>query len=661
MGTRARWAAAVGVLILLGLAVFPASGTTPEGPGPTLNVTPSDDVANGQSVAVAGAAFFFETTVPVVGGTLQECSISSDGCGPVVDFTFDGTGSAFKASFTLANPLIVRETQFPCAVGDCYLQANAGGLSAQHHLTFGTTTSTSSTLPRGTTTTRAPIGTTLVPTTVMVTVTTRVPPTTTTAPTTTTSTVATTTTTRRPTTTSTARTTIPTSSTIAAPASTVPPATTLPPPMPPPPAGPAPSLVAVTPQRHPAGPPGSGLDVSGSGYACDTVYFFFDGTRVGSDSPDAAGNASRSGLSVPGDARSGRHRVTSSCEASGATVMQASFFQVLPVSVHRPAFVTALPLPADVSLAPSQLLVSAVIATGAILLIAFPYELFNSTMENNYDEIRGWFGLPPRDPAAVKVRQNRIAFVGLTVVTAVACGFLSPDFGLNLTSVALVGGMTVGLFVMAVVFSLPADFGIHRRTGEWGKLNFLPGSLIVSVVLVGLSRLLNFQPGYFYGALAGLAFFSALSKEEQGKMTAANWLFSLVVSVAAFFLRAPVSAAAQGAHPSLWIVALEACLALIFLWGVEGLAVAMLPMRFLDGRKVMGWSKVAWAGLFFLGLFATIHVLLAPGSGYVGRTGGHVTVAVMTLYAVFGAVSIGCWAYFRFRPQRWVRTVAARV
>jgi hypothetical protein len=31
---------------------------------------------------------------------------------------------------------------------------------------------------------------------------------------------------------------------------------------------------------------------------------------------------------------------------------------------------------------------------------------------------------------------------------------------------------------------------------------------------------------------------------------------------------------------------LEVSLALTFLWGIEGLAVAMLPMRFLDGRKV---------------------------------------------------------------------------
>jgi hypothetical protein len=168
------------------------------------------------------------------------------------------------------------------------------------------------------------------------------------------------------------------------------------------------------------------------------------------------------------------------------------------------------------------------------------------------------------------------------------------------------------------------------------------------------SRLLHFQPGYFYGALAGLAFRSALSEKDQGKMTAANWLFSLVVSVAAFFLRAPVASAAARTGASMWWIGLEACLVMIFLWGVEGLAVAMLPVRFLDGRKVFRWSRTAWALLFFLGVFATVHVLLQPGSGYVGKTSGAVTIGVMVLYTAFGVGSAAFWAYFRYRPQRWV-------
>jgi hypothetical protein len=154
-----------------------------------------------------------------------------------------------------------------------------------------------------------------------------------------------------------------------------------------------------------------------------------------------------------------------------------------------------------------------------------------------------------------------------------------------------------------------------------------------------------------YGALAGLAFRSSMSKDTQGRLTTANWLFALVVSVAAWFLRIPVAHAAAQPHAGTWWIGLEACLVLIFLWGVEGLAVAMLPMRFLDGREVIDWSRAAWAVLMFLGLFATVHVLLSPNSGYVGHTTGQVAIGVVILFAIFGAISVGLWAYFRYRPQ----------
>jgi hypothetical protein len=207
--------------------------------------------------------------------------------------------------------------------------------------------------------------------------------------------------------------------------------------------------------------------------------------------------------------------------------------------------------------------------------------------------------------------------------------------------------------IMSVGFSLPAAFSIHRRSGEWGRLNFLPGTVLISIVMVALSRLLHWQPGYMYGALAGLAFASALTREDEGRITASNWIFALVISAGSFFLRAPVATAAAKPGASVWWIGIEAALVLIFLWGIEGLAVAMLPMRFLDGRKVIDWNRVVWAVLMFLGLFSTVHILLTPSSGYVGHTTGQISVGVVVLFLIFGAISVGLWSYFRYRPERW--------
>ncbi|MDQ3896742.1 MAG: hypothetical protein M3326_05740 [Actinomycetota bacterium] len=650
---RRRWfAGAVGAVLVLALAVGgwqPASGTQPEGgsEGTFLTVDPSDDLPASAVVSLTGTGFVPDSSLADNAVRVAQCT-SFGSCGAETSFPL-ANRTTFTGTFTVTRTLRLSDTTVDCTQVECSVRAVSGPTFADHHLTFSTLPPTTTTLPpvvveTTTTTTRPTTATTTTPTTVPTTSTTRrattTPPTTVrrgaTVPPTTKATRPATSTTAAPTTTTT---------------STVPPSTTTT--LPPPPPGDRPPLVALTPKNEPSGPPGGGLRVAGAGYTCETVYFFFDGTRIGAASPDAAGRVSEGRLSVPGDSGTGRHRVTSSCERSGDAVVQTAFFQVLPASVHRPAFVTALPLPDQVSLDPGQLLLSAGIAVGVILLIAFPYELFNSTMEENYDEIRGWFGFRPRVVGEGRSLGRAVSFFVLTALSAVVCGFLSPDFGLNTTSLVLFVGMFVAMLVMAVVFSLPADIGIHRRFGEWGKLNFLPGSVLVSIVLVLLSRLLDFQPGYFYGALAGLAFRSALSDEVQGRMTAANWLFSLVVSVAAFFLRAPVSEAAAQPGASTWWIGVEACLAVIFLWGVEGLAVAMLPMRFLDGRKVFRWSRTAWSVLFFLGVFATVHVLLRPGSGYVGETSGTVTIAVMVLYATFGIASAAFWAYFRYRPARW--------
>lgn len=623
----------LGLLFLIGLAAgggMPAAGDTPEGAqGITLNVVPSDDLPHSSSVVVTGAGFFPDITVPT-DVSVRQCS-SLGACGAATMFTPAGNGT-FSGSVVAVRMLTLSDTTVDCAAVVCEMQAS-GTAFASHHLSFSRQAPTTITrTPAPTTTLRPAGGDTTVPAPTTTRDTRRQPGVS--IPPTTRVTVARTTTTATPATTTTAP---PTTTTTA----------------PPPPVD-GPSLVAVTPRNESSGPPGGGLQVRGSGYTCPTVYFFFDRTRVGSASTDGAGRVFKRGLSVPGDASRGPHQVTASCDPGGDTIEQASFFEILPVSVHRPAFVTSLPLPSQLSLDLGALLASAAIAIVVILLVAFPYELFNSALEENYDEVRGWFGLGPRGVPEVKTGSHTLGFLGLTAVTALATGFLSPDFGLNRTSVVLFLGICVALLVMAVLFSLPADIGIRRQFGEWGKLNFLPGSLIVTIVMVLACRIFEFQPGFFYGALAGLAFRSALSEKLQGKMTAANWTFSLAISVGAFFVRVPVSAAAAEPGSSIWWIAVEICLVLIFLWGIEGLAVGMLPMRFLDGRKVMRWSKPAWAVLFFLGVFATVHVLLRAGSGYVGSTNGTVRFSVMLLFVLFGLGSVAFWAYFRFRPQRWV-------
>ncbi len=408
-----------------------------------------------------------------------------------------------------------------------------------------------------------------------------------------------------------------------------------------------------------AGPPGAILRLNGEGYeGCDRVYAFFDGKRVATIDRTDSGAFEADGVSVPGDASAGRHQLRTSCASSGEPVKAETVFVVTDATVHRSALVTSLPSPNEIALNPKALATTAAIVLAVIALFAFPFELFNTTIEENYDEIRGWFRLPARAVTLAQHPRFRTAsFTGLTLAAAGVYGFLSPDFGTNLNSLVILVGTFVALVVMSVIFNVPAGISIYRRFGEKGTLNFLPGSLAISVLMVLGSRVMHFQPGYFYGAMAGLAFQAKLSREDQGRITAANWAFSFVISIAAWLLRTPVAELAAESGANVWWHGLEACLSLIFLWGLEGLAFAMLPMRFLDGRKVLNWSKPIWAVMFGLGLFAVVHVLFGPNSGYISSSASGERAAVVILFGVFGAVSVLLWAWFQFRPERWAPAI----
>ncbi len=637
--TATRVRVAIGGAVVALLAVLGAPGAGAQTSTQTLSPASLSfgPVTVGQSTG--SQTLTFTSTAPV---TLDTVSVS----GP-----FGRTGGSCAAG-SVVGP------RAPCTINVAFGPTVAGSQTGAVSVVYGGDNVRSGTLSGvavpPSTTTEPPTTSTEPPTTSTeppTTATTSAPRPTTTAGTTTTTAVGPTTTTVEPTTTSTVgETTTSTTTTRPSPAL----------------AGGV-TLDAIAAGGRRSGPPGIGITVTGAGYppsggragqlaaparaqsgpACPTVYFFLDGRRIGSTTPDAAGAIRKTGLSVPGDVDPGRHDVTSACRSGGDPALASSSFQVTEAAVHRSALATALPQVDQVDLGADQLLISALAVLGLLVMIAFPAELFNTTLEEHYDEVRGWFGLQPRPLGGGR---HHGALLGFFLLLSGPLWFaMQPSSSIDGATAVGALGLSLATGVVVLASDLPEVLHVRRRYRERATPIALPGSFVIAVACVLLSRAVHFQPGYFYGLLGGLALSRSLERDESGRLAARTVTFLLVLSIGSWLALQPVSAAAAENGKTLGTIMVENLLGGIFWVALDSLVIAMLPLRLLQGSKVVGWSRSAWALLYGVTLLAFVHILLRPSTGYVSNASGSPAGVVIGLFVAFAVFSFAFWGYFRFR------------
>jgi hypothetical protein len=187
----------------------------------------------------------------------------------------------------------------------------------------------------------------------------------------------------------------------------------------------------------------------------------------------------------------------------------------------------------------------------------------------------------------------------------------------------------------------------RHHVGHW-KLRALPSALLVAAACVLVSRLTDFQPGYLYGLIGGVVFTGRLNHVEEGHEVAVAAVGTLVVSIAAWLVWVPVQSAAAADPTSFGLALIENFLAALFLSGMVGLVISLVPLRFLPGERVAQWHWGAWAALFGVACLAVIEVMLQPQSRPT-----HESVApfwtTLGLFLGFGVASVLFWGYFKVR------------
>jgi hypothetical protein len=302
-------------------------------------------------------------------------------------------------------------------------------------------------------------------------------------------------------------------------------------------------------------------------------------------------------------------------------------------------------------------------------LVPFPGTLFNKTVEANYIEIMSWIaGLKRRwtsllDLFAIgplgagrrllgRLVTGRLGVLVFLGMSALVYSFLSPTFGFDTNSVALFLGLLVGLAFITAAFDLPLRI-YHGRTSQAhdrGVLRALWWTLLVAVICVIVSRLANFQPGYLYGLVVSIVFVTEISLRNEG---IGIWLASVWLIILSFIAWVLLAFVRQGAgFDPLLSLFLQTVLVTFVVAGIETLAVGLLPMRFLPGHPLYQWRRGMWFVVFALSVMGYLLILVDPANGYLSDDSRTPMLVGVIFLLTFGIVSLGTWAYFRFRPKR---------
>lgn len=323
-----------------------------------------------------------------------------------------------------------------------------------------------------------------------------------------------------------------------------------------------------------------------------------------------------------------------------------------PPEPNRSEFVKSIPDPSQLSTSPRVILTSLAIAVLLVLLIAFPADMFNSTLQSNYDEIAGWFkiGKTKQLTEALRKLPTPISVGGFAIVGALLNSQLSPGFGWNQASLALLIGMIITIIIAVLVYDLSRAIYLRHRYKVPSKLRVHVLGLFAGGFFVLFSRLSNFLPGYFYGLFTGLVYGNDPADEQDGEGLAISATMLLVLAAIGWFSWIPVKAAAVTPGAGLPILILDATLASLWVSALSAIVFALIPLRFMYGEQVKKWSKKGWTIIYGLGMSLFVYTLIHPGQGFYGTSDKTNFRAVLSLFLGFGLFSLLFWGYFRYRP-----------
>lgn len=288
------------------------------------------------------------------------------------------------------------------------------------------------------------------------------------------------------------------------------------------------------------------------------------------------------------------------------------------------------------------------------LLVGFPTQMLNSTIEANRDRFKTprWFanaavylnGLlakVSKTKSGSKKFQTIKAYL-IIILSSFIAGFVQPDFGFNLMSVRLV--LTVfAAFLIINIGSSYVMYLVGKRYGESEKpqIKARPAYILFVLITVLFSRLVDAEPAIVFGALLAVELSTRVSENKKLRSELYALLYVVCVGLVGWILFMVTFKSNTG----LSVIASEFG-SVVTVEALSTLPILLLPMRFMFGSKIWntyGWKK--WLTLYAAGLFVFSFVLMPmPFSWDVIDVPFVSWVAVLSVYALFSFI---VWKYFQ--------------
>ena len=339
------------------------------------------------------------------------------------------------------------------------------------------------------------------------------------------------------------------------------------------------------------------------------------------------------------------------------TTSGGGLFGFLGEPPHRSQFVSSVTPPNGLDTSAQHLAANFSLALLFVLLSWLPAEIINDVLKERHDQLAAQGNVVAhhfqRFQAWVHAWPTPLTFGIFAVVAAAIYGFLDPSFGLDTTSLVLLGAIWAALVIITLAHELIHGWHVQRRKHVPFRLETLPLGLVLAAVLVVFSRLAHFQPGYSFGLVCGVLFVGRVEDRDDGRSLAVATTATLALAVTAWLVWIPIQDAAVRSHPSVQVLFLDALFASVWVFALQTVVFSLVPLRFLAGAKVRQWSRAGWLALYVTGMFVFVEAVMHSSQRYGGSSKASVW-SMLIIFLAFTGAAILIWAWFQL-SQRWSR------